>query len=174
VPSVGDTYENPRTGARLEVVEAGNGNLVVRRTLKPGQGKILAHYHLDFIERFTVESGTATIKLGRQKRTLGPGEEIALPIGGTHRNPYNETDEDLVMLQAFEPPNAFSAAFVDTYGRLIESDSLTRTGEMPLPVAFALQGRTEGETYGAGSPRAFQKRIVAPLGATIARRRGLV
>ena len=174
MPSVGETYENPRTGARMEVLEAGNGSLVVRRTLKPGQGKILKHYHLDFVERFTIESGTATATLGREKLKLGVGEDFAVPIGGAHHNPYNETDEDVVMLHAFEPPDAFSVAFVDTYGQLLESDSLTRTGEMPLTVAFALQGRTSAETYGVGSPRAFQKRVVAPLGATIARRRGFV
>lgn len=174
MPAVGDTYENPRTGARMEVVEAGDGALVVRRTLKPGQGRILKHYHLDFVERFTVESGTATATLGREKRTMGPGEEFAVPIGGAHHNPYNETDDDLVMLHAFEPPDAFSVAFVDTYGRLLESGHLTRTGEMPLPVAFALQGRTDAQTYGVGSPRVFQKRVVAPVGAALARRRGLV
>jgi quercetin dioxygenase-like cupin family protein len=173
VPAVGDVYENPRTGARMEVVET-EPKLVVRRTLKPGQGRIMKHYHLDFVERFTVESGTATVKLGRETRTLEAGDEIAIPIKGAHMNPYNEGDADVVMLHAFEPPDAFAVAFVDTYGRLLTNDTVTRTGEMPLPVAFALQGETDGETYGYGPPRAFQKRVVAPLGAAYARRRGLV
>jgi mannose-6-phosphate isomerase-like protein (cupin superfamily) len=173
VPAVGDLYENPRTGARLEVLEVGT-NLVVRRTVKPGQGYVTKHYHLDFVERFTIESGTATGRLGREKRTLGPGDELAVPRGGHHLNPYNETDEDVVMLHAFEPTNAFTDAFVDTFGRLLASDSMSRKGEMPLPVAFALQQSTGAETYAAGPPRAFQKGIVAPVGAAFARRRGLL
>jgi mannose-6-phosphate isomerase-like protein (cupin superfamily) len=158
----------------MEVIATDGGKLVVRRTLKPGQGYIAKHYHLDFVERFTVEGGTATAKLGREKRTLTAGDEFAVPLGGHHLNPYNEGDEDLVMLQAFEPTTAFSDAFVDTFGRLLDTDGVTRKGEMPLPVAFALQRRTDAQTYAAGPPRAFQKRVVAPVGAALARRRGQV
>ena len=174
MPAVGDSYENPRTGARLEVVDLSGGNMVVRRTLKPGQGRLLKHYHLDFVERFTVESGTATVKVGRSTRTLGPGEEVAIGLGEAHLNPYNKTDADLVMLHAFEPASDFSREYVDTYGRLLARDNVTPTGEMPLAAAFAVQERTGAQTYGAQAPRFLQRSVVAPLGARLARRAGLL
>ena len=175
MPAVGDSYVNPRTGARLDVVEAGDegGNLVVRRIFKPGEGKLAKHYHLDLVERFTIESGTATAVLGREKRTLRAGDELAVPIGGHHKNPYNEGDEDLVFLHAFEPSSVFTDAFVDTFGRLLAEDGLSRNGEMPLPVAFAIADRTDSQSYATGVPRGFQRRVVAPLGARLARRRGV-
>jgi mannose-6-phosphate isomerase-like protein (cupin superfamily) len=174
VPSLGDSYENPRTGARIEVIDMSGGNLVVRRTLKPRQGRTLKHYHLDFVERFTIESGTATVKVDRSTRELGPGEEVAIQLGEAHLNPFNRGDADLVMLHAFEPATDFSREYVDAYGRLLARDNVMPSGEMPLAAAFAVQERTGAQTYSAQAPRFLQQRLVGPLGARLARRAGLL
>jgi mannose-6-phosphate isomerase-like protein (cupin superfamily) len=144
MPAAGDSYENPRTGARLEVLatpaETGDGSRVFRRTIKPGQGKVAKHYHLDFAERFAVESGTATAKVGRERVTIPAGEELVVPVATPHLNPYNDGEEDLVMI--------------------------------PLPAAFAVAYRTVQRTFAAGAPQFLQRRVIGPLGDAVARLRG--
>ncbi|MGO9750579.1 MAG: hypothetical protein ACLP22_03500 [Solirubrobacteraceae bacterium] len=58
--STGDRFENRTTEDVLEIVHApdnGDRALLVRRVLRPGDGKTIAHVHRDYGERFVVESG---------------------------------------------------------------------------------------------------------------------
>jgi mannose-6-phosphate isomerase-like protein (cupin superfamily) len=172
---VGDVFENPKTGATMEIVRVpadGDDGLEVRRLLKPGTGKTIPHVHHDYAERFVVERGEATVKVGGRRAKLRPGEESNVPVRGTHVNAFNDSDSDLVMRHAFEPASAFALGYVETLGHLMRAGRTDRQGEVPVLAAFAIADETDSQTFAAGVPPAVQRRVVAPLGARIAKLRG--
>jgi mannose-6-phosphate isomerase-like protein (cupin superfamily) len=171
---VGDRFENPRTGATLEVVRlpAADGDAFeIRRVMKPGAGKNVAHMHLDFVERYVIESGRAAVKVGGERRELGPGDEAEVPAGTSHENPSNIGADDLVVRLAFEPGTEFALRFVEEAGRLTREDRLTRQGELPLLATFAIAHATDAQSFAAGPPVGLQRRVFVPLGAALGRRR---
>ena len=168
----GDFARNPKTGATLEVVAAPPGALDLRRRLKPGTGRALGHVHLDYLERFVVEEGEATAKIGGNTVTLGPGEELVVPRDAPHVNAYNAGTRDLVLRHVFEPPSDFALAYVETLMELMEAGRTDRQGELPVVATFAIGHATRTQTYAAGIPRPLQRRVLLPLGARLAPRLG--
>ncbi|HEY1358798.1 MAG TPA: hypothetical protein VGF21_10875 [Thermoleophilaceae bacterium] len=166
--SVGQRWENPRTGTSMEVIAPNE----VRRVIKPGKGKLQAHYGPDYVERFVVESGRAQARKGRRRLELGPGEELVLQPGEPHVNPYNRDDEDLVFRQSAEPLVPFVQAFVNTYGACLDADRTDRQDELPLLAVFGVASKVEIPSYAAGIPRSLQRGVALPIGAALARRRG--
>jgi mannose-6-phosphate isomerase-like protein (cupin superfamily) len=172
---VGDRFENPRTGASFEVLRAPGDDervLDLRRTIKPGTGKVLPHVHLDYVERFVVESGQARAKLDGRTVRLGPGDELEVPLEGSHVNAWNDGSADLIMRHVFDPVSDFALGYVETLGHRMRAGRTNRQGENPLIAVFAIADATDSQTFAAGPPRGFQRRAAAPLGAAIARRRG--
>jgi len=175
VLSVGDRFENPKTGAVLEIVRApGDGDtaLELRRTIKRGNGKTLAHVHRDYTERFVVESGEALAKLDGREHRLGPGDELEVALGQRHVNAYNAGVEDLVLGHAFTPASEFALAYVETLGHMMRAGAADKQGEVPVLAAFAIGRATRSRTYAAAVPEALQRGLVFPLGAALTRIRG--
>ena len=171
---VGDRFENPKTGATMEVVRVpgeGGDALEVRRRIKPGTGRTIPHVHHDYVERFVVEEGEATVKVNGRKTTLGPGDESAVPVRGRHVNAFNGSDEDVVLRHAFEPASAFALGYVETLGHLMREGRTDKQGEVPVLAAFAIADETDSQTFAAGVPPVVQRRLVAPLGARLAKLR---
>ena len=172
---VGDRFENPGTGAVLEIVRTPDGGpapLEVRRVLKPGTGKTLGHLHRDYVERFVVESGRATARLDHRTVMLDAGDELEVPIGSVHVNAYNGGEEDLVMRHSFEPASDFALGYVETLGHLMRARASDKQGEVPVLAAFAIGHGTHSRTYAAGMPDALQRRLLFPIGAALSRVRG--
>ncbi|TML75458.1 MAG: cupin domain-containing protein, partial [Actinobacteria bacterium] len=112
---VGDRFENPDTGTSFEVLRApaaGENVLDLRRVVKPRTGKTLPHVHLDYVEKFVVESGQARAKVDGRAVSLAPGDELEVPAGTAHTNPANAGDDDLVMRHVFEPVSEFILGYV--------------------------------------------------------------
>jgi mannose-6-phosphate isomerase-like protein (cupin superfamily) len=172
---VGDRFENPRTGAVIEVLRVPDVReraLEVRRVLKPGTGRAVPHVHLDFTETFVVEQGRADGLSGGRRLAMGPGDELAVPPGERHQNVVNSGDGDLVMRHSFDPVSDFALGYVETLGHLMRQGRTDRQGEAPLTAAFGVADATASQTYAAGLPRALQRSLIAPLGARVARLRG--
>jgi len=172
---VGEKFENPRTGAIMEIARApGEGERVLelRRTMKPGTGKTIAHVHRDYVERFVVEAGEALARIDRRERRLGPGDELEIQIGQRHVNPYNVSTSDLVMRHVFEPASDFALSYAETLGHLMRAGATDKQGEVPVLAAFAIGHATNSRTYAAGIPDGFQRSLVFPLGAALGRLRG--
>jgi mannose-6-phosphate isomerase-like protein (cupin superfamily) len=172
---VGDRFENPQTGASFDVLRApGNGEdvLELRRIVTPRTGKTLPHVHLDYVERFVVESGSARAKVDGRAVSLGTGDELKVPAGTDHTNPANAGDQDLVMRHVFEPVSRFILAYIETLGQLMHQNRTNRQGDLPVAVIFALANETESQSFAAGLPKGLQRRVLAPLVARYARARG--
>jgi mannose-6-phosphate isomerase-like protein (cupin superfamily) len=153
----GRTWTNPRTGASLTWRRDGADG-VLERLMRPGTGKADAHVHLDYVERFEVLEGTATLELDGRTISAGPGETVEVPPGTPHRNPYNATDADLRLRHTASPG--------------MESDTVNRQGEFSDLQLFVVLHGTRARSYRAGIPVALQKPVIA-LGAALGRRRGL-
>ena len=75
---LGDVIEVPRTGEKFVFLKRPrdtNGELLeidfyVREFAPPGQ----AHIHMKTEERVEVIEGTARVRMGREERSMGPGE----------------------------------------------------------------------------------------------------
>jgi mannose-6-phosphate isomerase-like protein (cupin superfamily) len=170
MPASGRTFTNPSTGAWLTWLPRGDDG-VIERVIKPHTGKADAHVHLDYVERFEILDGTATVEVDRQRRTLSAGETLELEPGTGHRNPYNETDSDLRLRHTASPGGDFVAAFVSALGHHMEQDTVNKQGEFPQLQLFVVLQATRAQSFLAGPPVALQKPVVA-LGALIGRLRG--
>ena len=133
--------------------------------MKPHTGKADAHLHLDFVERYEILDGTATIVLDGRELKAGPGETVEVPLGTPHRNPYNETDADLRLRQTVSPGSPFADAFVSSLGHGMENDRLDKQGEFRDLQLFVILRATSAQSYIAGVPIPIQKPVIA-IGAT--------
>jgi mannose-6-phosphate isomerase-like protein (cupin superfamily) len=170
MPASGRTWTNPRTGAWLTWLPRGDDG-VIERVIKPHTGRTDAHLHLDYLERFEILSGTATIEVDRQARTLEAGQTIELRPGTPHRNPYNESDSDLRLRHTASPGSEFVDAFVSSLGHHMVNDTVNEQGEFPDLQLFVVLQATRAQSFRAGPPLALQKPVIA-LGALVGRLRG--
>jgi len=164
------TWTNPRTGAWLKASSVG-ADAVIERVMKPHTGKADAHLHLDYVERFEILDGTATIEVDGREITAGPGETVEVPRGTAHRNPYNATDADLHLRHTASPGGSFAEAFVSSLGHHMEQDTVNEQGEFPDLQLFVVLRGTRARSYRAGIPVPLQKPVIA-LGAALGRLRG--
>jgi mannose-6-phosphate isomerase-like protein (cupin superfamily) len=173
--SVGERFEHPSGDTWLEVVAVPSGeqhDLAVRRMQKPGKGKLVPHVHLDYTERFRVEQGRAKAWVAGRRINAGPGAEVVVRPGDNHMNAWNGSDEELVMLQSFEPAPDFILSYFETFCHLTREGRTDRQGEAPLSAAFAVADATDGQSFAVGMPHGLQRSVLAPIGARVARLRG--
>ena len=168
----GRTWTNPRTGAWLKADFAGD-DAVMERVIKPHTGKADAHVHFDYVERFEIIDGTATIEVDGRAISAGPGETVELPIGTPHRNPFNQTDADLQLRHTVASPGGrFAEAFVSSLGHHMQKGSVNDQGEFSNLQLFVVLHGTRAQSFRAGIPIWLQKPVIA-LGAALGRLRGL-
>jgi mannose-6-phosphate isomerase-like protein (cupin superfamily) len=76
----------------VEVVSSTAERLVVEVTYGAGGSRPPKHFHPQQDERFEVLAGALSVERDGELRQLGPGEEIEIPRGATHRmwNPGSE------------------------------------------------------------------------------------
>ena len=170
MPASGRTWTNPRTGAWITWLPQ-NGDAVIERVMKPRTGKTDAHYHLDFVERFEVIAGVATVELDGRPVSVAAGETLEIPLGTPHRNPFNETDADLRLRHTVSPSSDFADAFVSALGHCMETDRLDSQDEFRTLQLLVVLRETRAQSYLAGPPVALQKPVIA-LGALLGRWRG--
>jgi mannose-6-phosphate isomerase-like protein (cupin superfamily) len=164
------TWTNPRTGAWIKASQSG-ADALIERVMKPHTGKADAHVHLDYVERFEIIDGTATIEVDGRAISAGPGERVEVPPGTPHRNPYNQTDGDLHLRHTAAPGGPFADAFVSSLGHHMERDTVNEQGEFSDLQLFVVLRGTRAKSYRAGIPIWLQKPVIT-LGAALGRLRG--
>jgi mannose-6-phosphate isomerase-like protein (cupin superfamily) len=165
------TWTNPRTGAWLRWSPAGADGMI-ERVMKPHTGKADPHVHSDYVERFEIIDGTATIEVDGKAVSAGPGEKIELQPGTAHRNPYNQTDADLHLRHSASPNSRFVESFVSALGHHMENDTVNDQGEFSQLQLFVVLHGTRAGSYRTGIPIWVQKPVLG-LGAALGRLRGL-
>jgi quercetin dioxygenase-like cupin family protein len=168
--NTGQEFYNPATGTRITILEDSAERVSMRRTMPPGTGKADAHRHLDYVESFVVEKGTATIRIGKEVRRVAAGATVRLEPDTPHANPYAEEGE-VTFRHSVEPPNAFVRAYIATWLAALERGHLNEQDEFTALQLFPVLAATKARSFVVGPPIAAQK-VVIPIVAAIGRARG--
>jgi mannose-6-phosphate isomerase-like protein (cupin superfamily) len=122
----------------------------------PGSGPL--HYHPRQTERFEVLEGRLHLRVGKERRVLGPGDTAFVPARTNHC--FYTTDSPATLRAELRPAGAFEQ------GMLLAAVTGTALYRRPLLLPLILQ---QTETYVPGIPLAVQRSVIATL-AALARR----
>jgi mannose-6-phosphate isomerase-like protein (cupin superfamily) len=167
----GREFRNPRNGAVGRVIERTPERAVLERLMPPGTGRGQAHVHRDFEQRFEVVSGVATFALDGDERTLSAGESAEIPLGVAHVDPFNASDEPVVVRNVVYPAGGFVDVYVASWGHALEAGRLDDQDEFTFLGLATMLAEAGGDSWAAGPPIALQKLAIRPA-AAIGRRRG--
>lgn len=95
----GDRFVSKSEGFDQTVLSTRDGWIHLRLEVQPYAAGPPEHIHTAFEETFSVKSGTLSLLVNGEKRTLKPGELLTIPAGTPHK-PFNETDQVVVVEDA--------------------------------------------------------------------------
>lgn len=139
--------------------------LHTRLEVAPGAAGPPEHFHEHFAETFTVKSGSLSILVNREKRTLRAGESITIPPMTRHK-PFNETNETVVVEgeDAKTIPVKFAYILSQLYGFM---DTYPEGPSVPAMVMQLSTYGNEADSWLAdGPPLGVQKAMRVVLAPT--------
>lgn len=146
----GDKFVSKYEGFEQTVLAVNNGWLQTRLEVMPHAAGPPEHIHEAFSETFTVKSGTLSILVNGEKRTLNAGETFTVPPMTRHK-PFNETDK-IVIIESDDPrtlPIEFGYLLTQLYGFM---DSLPNGPTAPhMMMQFSVYGN-DADSYLADGP----------------------
>jgi quercetin dioxygenase-like cupin family protein len=123
------------------------------------------HFHERFAENFTVKSGTLSILVNGEKRTLRAGESISIPPMTRHK-PFNETNETVVV-ESPDPktlPVKFGYFLSQMYGLM---DTYENGPSTPaILMQLSVYGNDADSWIADGPPLVVQKAMRVALAPT--------
>jgi mannose-6-phosphate isomerase-like protein (cupin superfamily) len=171
----GDTFESPRSGGTITVLESWRDNdgarVAIERVMPPNTGKAAAHYHLDFAQKFDVVSGDASVEVEKEELNLVEGESVEIPIGKGHRDMWNEGPDEATIRLTIEPVPRFVEMYATTWLDSYAKGKTNDQDEMTLLQILVIARASDGKSYADRPPRRFQD-LTLPLIAAIGRLRG--
>lgn len=167
----GESFENPRTGTRLEFTEWTPERVAFERTYPPDSGRADPHVHFDIFQSWEVLSGTAKTVVEGKDQVAVAGETIEIPIGTRHQDIHNVSEAELRVRWVVSPTNDFVEAFADCYTHYLTRDKLNSQDEFKPLQLFPILHGTKAESYIATIPIFLQKPLI-PVGALSGRLRG--
>jgi mannose-6-phosphate isomerase-like protein (cupin superfamily) len=160
----GESFENPRTGTRLEFREWTPERVVFDRTYPPDSGRADPHLHYDIFQSWEVLSGTGTVEIEKQEREASAGETIEIETGTPHRDIHNRSEAELRVRWTVRPGNEFVEAFADCYTHYLTRDKLNSQDEFKPLQLFPILHATKAQSWIASIPIPMQKLLI-PVGA---------
>jgi mannose-6-phosphate isomerase-like protein (cupin superfamily) len=114
------------------------------------------HFHENFEERFTVRSGTLSIMVNGEKRTLQAGETLVVPPMTRHK-PFNETGETVIVESddANSVPVQFGYILSQLYGFMDRYPNGPSTPQMIMQLS--VYGNEADSWLADGPPLSVQK-----------------
>jgi quercetin dioxygenase-like cupin family protein len=166
----GDTIENPVTGERITFLatsaDTGGEAVVIETVVQPDGAVCASHVHPSQSERFAVKSGTLGMKLGREKRELGPGEWLTVEPGTAHRF-WNAGDEPVTFVCEIRPALQFESLLETMFA--LAADSKTNRKGMPNLLRLAVIANAHFDTVRLPFPPAWLQKAGLVLGAPAGR-----
>ena len=161
----GDRLVSRFEGFDQTVLEVDGEWLHTRLEVAPLAGGPPEHFHEHFAETFTVKSGTMSILVNGEKRTLKAGETITIPPMTRHK-PFNETNET-VIVEGDDPktiPVKFAYILSQLYGFM---DTYPEGPSVPAMIMQLSTYGSEADSWLAdGPPLAVQKAMRVALAPT--------
>ena len=162
-----DQLENPVTRERFTIRDRGPGALVLEVRVPPDMIRPPAHLHRSQRESFEILRGQVTVQIGRERRSLGPGDRVAVDPATPHTW-WNSGDDEAVLLAEFRPPGQVQS-FFETFCGMAAEGRCNSQGSPPF-LQIAASARS-WDMYLAGPPVMVQRALFAALGP-VARLRG--
>jgi hypothetical protein len=153
---VGDRLVSRVEGFDQTVLGVYDGWLHTRLEIAPHAGGPPEHFHEGFAESFTVKSGTLSVLVNGEKRTIRVGETVTVPPMTTHK-PFNETDYPVV-IESDDPrsvPAQFGYILSQLYGFMDNNAPAPSTLQMMMQLA--VYGEDADTWIANGPPVAVQK-----------------
>jgi quercetin dioxygenase-like cupin family protein len=167
----GQALENPIMGERIvfrqTAQESGGEKLVIEHFLRPHTSTFPEHIQLNQEERFEILSGTATYSLNGIRKTAQPGEVIVIPRGTPHRNPWNESNQEMAYRHETRPDYG-SEVFFESLFSLAQDGKTNQKGEVSALQIIVIGAGLKSQTYVTGAPILLQK-LLNPILAAIGR-----
>jgi hypothetical protein len=139
--------------------------LHTRLEVAPNAGGPPEHFHEHFAETFTVKSGTMSILVDGEKKTLNAGESITIPPMTRHK-PFNETNE-MVIVEGVDPktiPVRFAYILSQLYGFM---DTYPQGPSVPAMIMqLSTYGNDADSWLADGPPLGVQKAMRVTLAPT--------
>jgi mannose-6-phosphate isomerase-like protein (cupin superfamily) len=170
-------YTEPGSGARLELhpwfYAGGRQYLGFTRVLPPHTGKAPAHVHPGVAQHAVLLDGSAArYRRGGRDGVLREGDELAIPPGVRHTDPYNDSDQPITVRSVFSPGPVSLLGHSRTLGQAIRDGKVNAQQELPLPHLLLMLAQPGSVTLAAGLPVGLQRRVLLPLVAAVVRRMG--
>jgi quercetin dioxygenase-like cupin family protein len=166
----GDTIHNPATGERITFVATSrdtDGEAVVIDTVVEPHGFVAAaHVHPYQSERFAVVEGRLGLKVGREKRTLGPGEVVTVEPGKTHRF-WNAGEGEVRFVCEIRPALQFEGLLETMFA--LAADGKTNAKGMPNLLRLAVIANHHFDTVRLPFPPAWMQKAGLVMGAPFGR-----
>jgi quercetin dioxygenase-like cupin family protein len=177
VARAGDVIDLPQSGMRLTFLktsaETGGESLEMEQAFRPGAlggAAVLPHLHPLQSEGHKVLAGNLGLRVGRRRYRLGPGEEVVVPPGVTHRLFAVDDGREVRVRLDIRPALRREAAFED-FGAVVRAGHVTRLGTPRLLPYAVLAKEYADENHLVGLPYPLQAALIRML-AAIGRRRG--
>jgi quercetin dioxygenase-like cupin family protein len=160
----GRIIPNPATGEYIEFVETaeetGGHHTTIKVLQKAGGFKPVLHVHTTTDESFTVIEGELTYELEGKKGIVQRGESLVLPKGKVHTH-YNDSPNDLLMLQTFTPSLDIEVFLENLFG--LTAEGKVRNGQPALLQVLVWLRSFSSKTYLAALPIDVQDALAALL-----------
>lgn len=154
----GDRLVSRFEGFDQTVLAIKDGWLHTRLEVKPHAAGPPEHFHEHFAESFTVKSGTLSILIDGEKKSLRAGESVTIPPMTRHK-PFNETGET-VIIESDDPktlPVEFGYLLVQLYGFMDEYPNGPSTPQMLMQLS--VYGGEADSWIADGPPISVQKAL---------------
>jgi mannose-6-phosphate isomerase-like protein (cupin superfamily) len=171
VIQAGESFENPRTGTRLEVLESTPERVVFDRTYPPDSGRADPHVHFDLLQSWEVLSGRARVVVDGEARELEAGDRVEIAKRVPHQDIHNPFEAELRVRWSVAPVNDFVEAFADCYTHYLTRSKLNRQDEFRPLQLFPILHATKAQSWITSLPIWLQKPLI-PVGALSGRLRG--
>lgn len=120
------------------------------------------HLHWRQTESFEVLTGRVRYIVDGREAEAGPGDQIVVPPGIAHVNPWNAGQDEMRMRQWVEPALDFDVV-IETLLGLGRDGKLGPGGQVPMLALAALIDGVQSKSYRPGAPVALQNALFKVL-----------
>jgi mannose-6-phosphate isomerase-like protein (cupin superfamily) len=139
LPAAGQVLRSRNEGFTSRVLKTEGDLAWLELTLAPHAPGPPPHLHLHFPEDFAVAKGTLSLRVGSEVKKISAGEHFRVQPGVVHQ-PFNETDEEVVVrgpfTAEFSLPRPFVLFLSQVYGFMDESPSQGRAPALLLQLSL--------------------------------------
>lgn len=161
----GDRIVSRFEGFDQTVLAVGDGWLHTRLEVAPNAAGPPEHFHEHFAETFTVKTGSLSILVNGEKKTLRAGETLHIPPMTRHK-PFNETNEVVVVEggEASAIPIKFGFILTQLYGFMDEHPNGPSVAAMLMQLS--VYGDFADSWLADGPPLSVQKAMRVVMAPT--------